>query len=261
MLDLKKFYVGSTTVNCHSRQDARIRKYRLLKEGQFTNTELMVHYFHVHSDLFDAIMIPLTSHKSAEETRAQECAFIYVWKPQLNAPWIVKLNPTSATRTTSLTLNATIYATPGKRLWMKVRRRMYTMGILNLYPVAPVNPYDNWNILVQLARGGMQTFEAEKTLRSAQFHSQHIYALLRVTMLLDDPPKNQRTSYFEACPQISGLPRASTYKAFDSSNARASQIQEGVTKMDGAENSRTQIILSAISLAQQICYGWEVALH
>ena len=169
VLDLKKFYVGSTTVNCHSRQDARIRKYRLLQEGQFTNTELMVHYFHVHSDLFDAIMIPLTSHNSAEETRAQECTFIRLWKPQLNAPWIVKLNPTSATRTTSLTLNAIIYATPGKRLWMKVRRRMYTMGILNLYPVAPVNPYDNWNILVQLARGGMQTFEAEKTLRSALF--------------------------------------------------------------------------------------------
>ena len=151
----------------------------------------MVHYFHVHSDLFDAVMIPLTSHNSAEETRAQECTFIHLWKPQLNAPWIVKLNPTSATRATSLTLNATIYATPGKRLWMKVRRRMYTMGILNLYPVAPVNPYDNWNILVQLARGGMQTFEAEKTLRSALFHSQHIYALLCMTMLLDDPPRTR----------------------------------------------------------------------
>ena len=207
VLDLKKFYVGSTIVNCHSRQDARIRKYRLLQEGQFTNTELMVHYFHVHSDLFDAIMIPLTSHKSAEETRAQECTFIHLWKPQLNAPWIVKLNPTSSTRTTSLTLNATIYATPGKRLWMKVRRRMYTMGILNLYPVAPVNPFDNWNILVQLARGGMQTFEAEKTLRSALFHSQHIYALLRMTLLLDDPPRTRvrailkRVLKFRDCPE------------------------------------------------------------
>ena len=203
-----------------------------------------MHYFHVHSDLFDAIMIPLASHQSVEETRAQECTFIHLWKPQLNAPWIVKLNPTSATRTTSLTLNATIYATPGKRLWMKVRRRMYTMGILNLYPVAPVNPYDNWNILVQLARGGMQTFEAEKTLRSAQFHSQHIYA-----------------SYFEAHSQISRLPRASIYKAFDPSNVRSSQFQEGATKMDGTENPRTQTILSAISFAQQIHYSWKVALH
>ena len=92
VLDLKKFYVGSTTVTCHSRQDARIRKYRLLKEGQFTNTELMVHYFHVHGDLFDAIMIPLSFHDSAEETRTQECTFIHLWKPQLNAPWVAKLN-------------------------------------------------------------------------------------------------------------------------------------------------------------------------
>ena len=206
VLDPKKFYVGSTVVTCHSRQDARIRKYRLLKEGQFTNTELMVHYFHVHGDLFDAIMIPLSFHESAEETRTQECTFIHLWKPQLNAPWVARLNPTSATRTTSLTLNATIYATPRKRLWLKVRRRLYTMGILHLYPVAPVNPFDNWNILVQLARGGMQTFEAEKTLRSAQFHSQHIYALLRMTMLLNDPPRTRvrailrRVLKFRDCP-------------------------------------------------------------
>ena len=191
VLDLKKFYVGSTTVTCHSRQDARIRKYRLLREGQFTSTELMVHYFHLHGDRFDAIMIPLSFHNSVEETRAQECTFIHPWKPQLNAPWVAKLNPTSATRTTSMTLNSTIYATPGKRLWLKVRRRLHTMGILNLYPVAPINPFDNWNILVQLARGGMRTFEAEKTLRSAQFHSQHFYALLRMTMLLDDLPRTR----------------------------------------------------------------------
>ena len=41
----KKFYIGSLAVTVHSRQDARIRKYRLLQEGHFTNTELMVHYF------------------------------------------------------------------------------------------------------------------------------------------------------------------------------------------------------------------------
>ena len=206
VLDLKKFYVGSTKVTCHSRQDARIRKYRLLKEGQFTNTELMVHYFHVHGDLFDAVMIPLSFHKSVEEARTQECNCIHLWKPQLNAPWVAKLNPTSATRATSMTLNSTIYATPGKRLWMKVRRRLQTLGILSLYPVAPTNPFDNWSILVQLARGDRQTFEAEKTLRSAQFHSQHVFALLRMTMLLDDPPRTRvrsilkRVLSFRDCP-------------------------------------------------------------
>ena len=55
------------------------------------------------------------------------------------------------------------------------------MGILNLYPVAPVDPYDNWNILVQLARGGMQTFEAEKTLRVLNStRSIYIYTLCYV---------------------------------------------------------------------------------
>ena len=35
----------------------------------------------------------------------------------------------------------------------------------------------------------MQSFQAERRLRSAQFQDLHVYALLRSTMLLDDPPR------------------------------------------------------------------------
>ena len=53
-----KVYIGSTTKSIHSRQDARVRKLRLLQEGQFTNTEVMVHYFHTRSDFFHALILP-----------------------------------------------------------------------------------------------------------------------------------------------------------------------------------------------------------
>ena len=62
LLDSRKFYIGSTTTPVHSRQDARIRKLRLLQDGRFTNTELMVHYFHVHADFYDSLILPLETY-------------------------------------------------------------------------------------------------------------------------------------------------------------------------------------------------------
>ena len=59
-----KVYIGSTTKSIHSRQDARVRKLLLLQEGQFTNTEVMVHYFHTRSDFFHALILPLQTFDS-----------------------------------------------------------------------------------------------------------------------------------------------------------------------------------------------------
>ena len=57
ILDSRKFYIGSTSVTVHSRQDARIRKLRLLCQGQFTNTEMMAHYFHCRAEFFATIIL------------------------------------------------------------------------------------------------------------------------------------------------------------------------------------------------------------
>ena len=93
-----KVYIGFTTKSVHSRQDARIRNLGLLQEGQFTNTEVMVHYFHTRSDFFLALILPLQTFDSKAAVRTAECLLIHQWKPQLNMPWIARLNPTSATR-------------------------------------------------------------------------------------------------------------------------------------------------------------------
>ena len=47
-------------------------------------------------------------------------------------PWIAKLNPTSATRTSVPKLGNTTYQTPGRRLWLRVRRRLRTLGYSSL---------------------------------------------------------------------------------------------------------------------------------
>ena len=55
-------------------------------------------------------------------------------------PWIAKLNPTSATRTSVPKLRTTTYQAPGRRLWLRVRRRLRALGILRLYATSRLSP-------------------------------------------------------------------------------------------------------------------------
>ena len=98
ILDSRKFYIGSTSVTVHSRQDARLRKLRLLCQGQFTNIEMVVHYFHCRADFLATIIFPIKIYASTSLAHAAECNLTHVWKPLLKMPWIAELNPTSATR-------------------------------------------------------------------------------------------------------------------------------------------------------------------
>ena len=65
-----------------------------------------------------------------------------------------------------------------KRLWMKVRRRLHTLGLLHLYQNTILEPIDNWLLLTNLANGGMKAFQTEKRLRSAEFHHHQVLCTL-----------------------------------------------------------------------------------
>ena len=105
----------------------------------------------------------------------------------MNAPFVVKLNPTSTTRFAQPFTVRSSYGSPGKRLWMKVR--LHTLGLLHLYQNTILEPFDNWLLLINLANGGMKAFQTEKRLRSSEFHHHQVYALYRLCNLLDDPPQ------------------------------------------------------------------------
>ena len=205
ILDSRKFYIGSTSVTVHSRQDARIRKLRLLGQGQFTNTEMMVHYFHCPADFFATIIFLLRAYASTSMARSAECNLIHIWKQMLNMPWIAALNPTSATCQSVPKLVNSVYSTPGRRLWLRVRRRLRTLGILRLYSTAPVQPTDCWSLLVTLSQGGKQAFDMEAYLRSAQVSTLHVYGLLRMCNLLGDP---RRTAVKAALKRTLGFRKA-----------------------------------------------------
>ena len=121
-------------------------------------------------------------------------------------PWIAKLNPTSATRTSVPKLRTTTYQAPGRRLWLRVRRRLRALGILRLYATSRLSPEKGWSLLVALSQGGLQTFNAERMLRSAQVSNRNCFALYRMANLLDDPPRIAVRATLKRCLRFRNLP-------------------------------------------------------
>ena len=103
------------------------------------------------------------------DARAAEDSFVHYWKPQLNAPWTFRLNPASTTRFAQTFTVKSSYGSPGKRLWLKVRRKLRTLGLLRLYENTLLEPYDNWLLLMNPANKAWKAFQSEKRLRVPNF--------------------------------------------------------------------------------------------
>ena len=121
-------------------------------------------------------------------------------------PWIAQLNPTSATRRSIPKLGTTTYAAPGRRLWLRVRRRLRTLGIIHLYRTQCLSSQEGWTLLVALSQDGLRSFNAERILRSAQVSSLHCFALYRMANLLDDPPRTAVRAKLKRCLRFRCLP-------------------------------------------------------
>ena len=190
VLQTKAAYVGSTTVGLHSRQDNRWRKMKLLERGIHVNAEVVLHYFHTRGVLHEVLLIPISIASGTIPVRARECELIQVWQPRYNHPWIYKLHPTSTHRTTRVSCFTSQFTYKSRRLWQKVRRRLSTLKILQCYAHSNTNVTSSWKFLMDLAAGGELSFRTSSILRSSQFSALHIYALLRMSNHLDDPPRS-----------------------------------------------------------------------
>ena len=204
-LQKKTFYVGSTTTGIHHRQDARWRKDRCLKQGQFVNVELVMHYLHSRGPLHEVVIVPLFNLVNATDTGSKETKIIQNWRPMYNHPRINKLHPTSTFRTTKLAITALSHTTKSSRLWKKVRRRLQSVGILGFYVTSSASPSFGWDILMMLAAGGLLAFDASRRLRSSEFSHLHVYALHRLANHLEDPPRSRVKSLLKQIFRFRGM--------------------------------------------------------
>ena len=210
LLDRKLFYVGSTLVSIQSCQDARWRKLRLLQKNQAVNCELALHYFHTRSNFSQFCIIPVQFLDGDVDTRSFETRCIQLWKPRLNHPWIIQLNPTSVTRKSTPFQIQQTFTIKGSRLWKKVRRRLKSLGALQYLEFTLPMLQEAWTILMTLAADAERSFQMASRLRSNEFHQIHVYALYRLALHCDDPPRSKIRSILKKVMDFRKYPRPGT---------------------------------------------------
>ena len=145
----------------------------------------MLHCVHTRSDLSAAIIIPLQPFDHLHDARATEygvflhsfleatveCTLDHQAQSYINDPFH-----------SAICSEVNLWKS-GERLWLKVRQKLGTLGLLRLYENTLLEPFDNWLLLMNSANGGMRAFQTEKRPRSAEFRHHQIYALVRLCNL------------------------------------------------------------------------------
>ena len=85
---------------------------------------------------------------------------------------------------------ASSYSAPGNRLHRKLRARLHKMGALSLYSTEKQEVHSSWMILTVLAEKSLASFNLQRRLRSCSYSLPHIYALIRLSNNLEEPPKS-----------------------------------------------------------------------
>ena len=122
-------------------------------------------------------------------------------------PWIAKLNPTSAART-SIPKLGTIPRT--KLLDVDFGYVFAVAFVLWAFFSCILRPachhMKHGPILVAISQGGLQTFAAERLLHSAQVSDFQCYVFCRMSGFLDDPTRSAVGAILKRCLRFRNLP-------------------------------------------------------
>ena len=99
---------------------------------------------------------------------------------------------------------ASSYSAPGNRLHRKLRSRLYKLGALSLHSTEKQEVHSSWVILTVLAERSIASFNIQRRLRSCSCSLPHIYALLRLSNNLEEPPKSSVQSILSRILEFKG---------------------------------------------------------
>ena len=197
------FGVGSpASPNRHRKAGSRISGVSRFSTSQASTTEnsiskpvhaeLMLHWQVSHHFLGSMIAIPLATMSTSRQIRTLESTLVQKWNPTLNYPFILKKRITKVGPDYSRSARqiASSYSAPGNRLHRKLRARLHKMGALSLYSTEKQEVHSSWMILTVLAEKSLASFNLQRRLRSCSYSLPHIYALIRLSNNLEEPPKS-----------------------------------------------------------------------
>ena len=114
LLHWKHFGIHPTPTRCETAEAW------VAPENQAVTCELALHYFHTRDSFYQFCILPVQFLDGDVDTRSFETRCFQLWKPMLNHPWILQLNPMSTTRKATPFQIQQTFTAKGSRLWKKV---------------------------------------------------------------------------------------------------------------------------------------------
>ena len=197
-------YVGSTSLRVSQREWNRMAVVRRIQTNPHVQAELAIRHWNSKRD-FQQFTIFKIAHCAAWVLEHQ---LIQRWQPRLNFPFISRFLQRKALgfRTSSQRRRSVAFRF-GKRLWAKLRKRLFGSRL----PVSIcVSRQQAWEYVFDLQSATKAAFDAARTLRSAKVTDQEVYALLKLTHALEQPGRAKVLGFFglsasfATCPGLVG---------------------------------------------------------
>ena len=162
---------------------------RKLEQGQEARVELAIRYWHQNSCFRQFTLIKIASCSSYRAAWTLEHVLISHWQPKLNYPFVqVFLKQTALGFRPARRQRFTSFSRCGVRLWRKLRKRLF-------HSVQPfecaVKRRQAWKILCDLSSFTRASLEAVKLLRSQKMVDDEVYAIVRLSLCLEEPLKTR----------------------------------------------------------------------
>ena len=206
-LSSTEHYIGSTIHTLHDRQNTRHRKLKQLQNGQPVSCELALHWFCSQGNYYQFVPLPLLTTSSQLQTRTLESYMIQLWCPPLNYPLIMQRKVTKQHSTPHLRQAiANTFLGHGQRLYARLRRRMMYKQVFHFYNHNLSKHTTAWLQLHVLAEQSQRSFDMQKFIRSNSTHSDHLFALYKLSNNMEDPPRTRVRSLIKSAIQFRQLP-------------------------------------------------------
>ena len=178
------FYVGSSTLSLHEREQSRVRKYRQLQNDRIAFYEPALRWWKATGTFYQYIVIPVALRE--RDVQACELNLQTHFQPKLNWPWISPLLRQVGLRVPNYVLNMTHSGVIGRqltrrcsRLW---RQRLSEGRLFHLR-----SQEDVLQLLHELGSEGVAKFNTARLLRSRAAPLPFLYFLVKMSQHMGEP--------------------------------------------------------------------------
>ena len=205
-VDSKHIYIGSTKEGLPKREWNRISKYKQVTQEQLVHVEPAIRYWARNNTFYQHTVLVLSAHDTYQQAWCFEHLLIQRWQPHLNYPHILRHFRRKSNSFVRLAVQhrSSVLHT-GVRLWRKLRK--HTFCSVAMFQQHTMERLQAWDLLYRLAENSKRSFEACRYLRSGAVLDAEIYAIYRLTNVIEQPQRSKLQGLFHKVMQFRNMTR------------------------------------------------------